>query len=437
MLDINYIRDNRKTVEKACTNKGLNPDVVGNLLEVDIKRRDLMGKVQALRAQRNTLNESLKQKRTEELLAQAAKQKKDLQDIEPQLRTVELEFNELMLQVPNVPLNDVPIGKDESGNKKIKDWGKKPKFDFKPKEHMDLGVKLGMLDLERGSKVAGFRGYYLKNDGVLMQNALMQFALKKFMEKGFTPVIPPIINKRQAFINSGHFPWGESEAYKLAESLPAGRQDDTDPKNDYFLAGTAEVPLVSMYAGETFKESDLPIKMVGYSPCYRREIGSYGKDTKGFYRVHEFTKIEQVVICKNDLEVSKKWHEKMLEFSEEILQELGLHYQVLLMCTGDMGEPQAKKYDLETWMPGRNGYGETGSDSIMTDFQSRRANIKYINSKGETEYVHMLNNTALPSVRPLIAIWETYQQKDGSIKVPPVLVPYMGKEVITGEKNNR
>jgi seryl-tRNA synthetase len=430
MLDINYIRDNQDKVAKACTNKGLNPDVVGNLLEIDIKRRDLMGKVQALRAIRNTLNESLKQKRTNELLAQAAEQKKALQDIEPQLKTIESEYNDLMLQIPNVPLSDVPIGRDESGNKKVKDWGEKPKFDFEPKEHMDLGLKLGMLDLARGSKVAGFRGYFLTNDGVLMQNALMQFALKKFMEKGFTPVIPPIVNKRQAFINSGHFPWGESEAYKLAE-------DESDPKNDYFLAGTAEVPLVSMYAGETLAEKDLPIKMVGYSPCYRREIGSYGKDTKGFYRVHEFTKIEQVVLCKNDLEVSKKWHEDMLKFSEEILQELGLHYQVILMCTGDMGEPQAKKYDLETWMPGRNGYGETGSDSIMTDFQSRRANIKYLNSKGETEYVHMLNNTALPSVRSLIAIWETYQQKDGSIKVPPVLVPYMGKEVITGEKNNK
>ena len=263
-----------------------------------------------------------------------------------------------------------------------------------------------------------------------MQNALMQFALKKFTEKGFTPVIPPVINKRMAFVNSGHFPWGESEAYKLAE-------DEIDPKNDYFLAGTAEVPLVSMYAGETLREKDLPIKMVGYSPCFRREIGSYGKDTKGFYRVHEFTKIEQVVICKNDLEVSKKWHEKMLEFSEEILQDLGLHYQVLLMCTGDMGEPQAKKYDLETWMPGRGAYGETGSDSIMTDFQSRRANIKYVDSKGETKFVHMLNNTALPSVRSLIAIWETYQQKDGSIKVPPVLVPYMGKEVIAGEVKDK
>lgn len=430
MLDINFIRDNQKTVETACKNKGLNPKVVDNLLEVDTKRRELMGIVQDLRAERNTLNDKLKQKRTSELLAKATEQKKALQDLEPQLKTTEVKYKELMLQIPNVPLKDVPVGKDESGNKIVKKWGKKQNFDFKPKNHIKLGLSLDMLDLERGSKIAGFRGYFLKNDGVLMQNALMQFALKKFIEKGYTPVIPPIINKRQAFVNSGHFPWGESEAYKLATN-------ETNPKNDYFLAGTAEVPLVSMYSGETFKEKDLPIKMVGYSPCYRREIGNYGKDTKGFYRVHEFTKIEQVVICRNDIEESIKWHEKMLEFSEEILQELGLHYRVMLMCTGDMGEPQAKKCDLETWMPGRKGYGETGSDSVMTDFQSRRANIKYTTNKGETKFVHMLNNTALPSVRALIAIWETYQQKDGSVKVPPVLVPYMGKEVIASENNHK
>lgn len=430
MLDINFIRNNPKTVEKACKNKGLNPDVVGNLLEVDKKRRELMGAIQALQAQRNILNKKLKQERTEKLLVQAGELKQQLQNLEPQLNTTEVEFVELMLQVPNVPLGDVPIGKDESGNKQIKTWGKKQKFNFKPKDHIKLGTSLDILDLKRGSKVAGFRGYYLKNDGVVMQNVLMQFALKKFIDKGFTPVIPPIINKRMAFINSGHFPWGESEAYRLAE-------DETDPKNDYFLAGTAEVPLVSMYAGETLNEKDLPIKMVGYSPCYRREIGNYGKDTKGFYRVHEFTKIEQVVICKNDLQESKKWHEKMLVFSEEILQDLGLHYRVLLMCTGDMGEPQAKKYDLEVWIPGRNDYGEIGSDSIMTDFQSRRANIRYKTKKGEIKFVHLLNNTALPSARALIAIWETYQQKDGSIKVPKVLLPYMGKNVITGEKKDK
>ncbi len=359
--------------------------------------------------------------------------KKSVARIRTTVKKILTKFNDLMLQIPNVPLEEVPIGKDESGNKKVKTFGKKQKFDFPAKDHMELGVSLNMLDLKRGSKVAGFRGYFLKNDGVLMQNALMQFALKKFVEKGYTPIIPPIIIKQSAFVNSGHFPWGKTEAYKIANSSSASETDKTEAQNEYFLAGTAETPLVSYYSGETFNEKDLPIKMIGYSPCYRREIGSYGKDTKGFYRVHEFTKAEQVVICKNDIEVSRKWHQKMLEFSEEILQELGLHYQVLLMCTGDMGEPQAKKYDIEVWMPGRNSYGEIGSDSIMTDFQSRRAKIKYKDKQGNTKFVHMLNNTALPSVRALIAVWETYQQKDGSIKVPSVLVPYMGKKVINGQ----
>lgn len=422
MLDINYIKENPDKVRQGIKNKNLNPEVVDHLLDVDKTRRDLIGKVEDLRGQRNKLTEKLKSERDQKLIAKASQIKQELKDLEPELKKVQESFDELMLQIPNIPLDEVPVGKDESGNKVIKVWGKKPKFDFKPKDHIELGVSLNMLDLERGAKVAGFRGYYLKNDGVLLQMALMQYTLNKFIQKGYTPIIPPIINNRQAFINSGHLPWGDKETYKLAE-------DETDPANDYFLAGTAEVPLVSFYSGETLAEKDLPIKMVGISPCYRREIGNYGKDTKGFYRVHEFFKVEQVVLCKADINESIRLHDQMLEYSQEILKELNLHHQVLLMCTGDMGEPQAKKYDIETWMPGRNAYGETASDSIVTDFQARRANIRY-QSKDGLKFPHMLNNTAAPSTRLLIAIWENYQQKDGSIKVPDVLVPYVGKEVI-------
>lgn len=422
MLDINFIRDNKDKVKQGVKNKNLNPEVVDNLLEADKRRRELIGQVEELRASQNKLTQQLKNDRNAQIIAQASKIKAQLKDIEPELNKVQQSFDELMLQVPNIPLDDVPVGKDESGNQVIKTWGEKPEFDFPLKDHIELGTSLNMLDLERGAKVAGFRGYYLKNDGVLFQLALMQYTLNKFIQKGYTPIIPPIINKRAAFVNTGHFPWGESESYKLAE-------DETDPKNDYFLAGTAEVPLVSYYANEVLAEKDLPIKMVGISPCYRREIGNYGKDTKGFFRVHEFFKVEQVVICKADLQESIKWHEQMLEYTQEILKELNLHHQVLLMCTGDMGEPQAKKYDIETWMPGRNGYGETASDSIVTDFQARRANIRY-QSKDGLKFPHMLNNTAVPFTRLLIAIWENYQQKDGSIKVPKVLVPFVGKEVI-------
>lgn len=414
MLDIQFIRDNAELVKENVKNKNQNPAVVDNLLVADTKRRELIVKAEKIRAERNKLNEQLKVGRTDELIVQSKKLKLELESVEPELKIIEANFTGLMLQIPNVVLEGVPVGKDETGNVVVREWGKKPEFKFKPKDHLEIGTQNGWLDLERGAKVAGFRGYYLKGEAALLQIKLMQYALNKFVEKGYTPLIPPVVDNRQAFINTGHFPWGEKETYKLSE-------DETDPKSDYFLAGTAEIPLVSYYAGETLREKDLPIKMVGFSPCYRREIGSYGKDTKGFYRVHEFWKIEQVVLCKADLAESIAWHEKMLGFTEELLQDFGIPYRVLLMCTGDMGEPQAKKYDIEAWMPGRGAYGEVASDSIMTDFQSRRANIRYQAADGSTKFVHMLNNTALASTRTLIALWENLQQKDGSVKLPECL----------------
>lgn len=414
MLDIQFIRDHADQVKNSTKHKNKNPEVVDNLLAVDNKRRELIGKAEALRAERNKLNELLKTARTDELITKSKALKAELENIDPELKIVEEQFADLMLQVPNVVLDEVPVGKDETENVVVREWGEKRSFDFTPKDHVSIAEKNGWLDLERGSKVAGYRGYYLKGDAALLQIKLMQYALNKFVSKGYLPMIPPIVDNRQAFVNTGHFPWGEKETYKLSE-------DETDKKNDYFLAGTAEIPLVSYYAGETLREKDLPIKLAGFSPCYRREIGSYGKDTKGFYRVHEFWKIEQVVLCKADLTESIDWHEKMLSYTEELLQDFGIPYRVLLMCTGDMGEPQAKKYDIEAWMPGRNAYGEVASDSIMTDFQSRRANIRYQAADGSLKYVHMLNNTALASTRTLIALWENFQNPDGTVTLPEVL----------------
>lgn len=425
MLDIQYIRDNAEQVKTNTKNKNQNSSVVDNLLDSDTKRRELIQQVEKLKAEKNKITATFKDKKIVIVNGQFPEEfqkdyqrsfaiKQELKNIEPDLKKIEENFTELMLQIPNVVLEEVPVGKDEKDNIVVREWGTKPKFEFTPKDHIAIANQNNWLDTERGSKVAGYRGYYLKNEAALLQVRLMQYALKKFVEKGFTPMITPIVDKREAFINTGHFPWGEKETYKLSE-------DETDPKNDYFLAGTAEIPLVSYYAGETLREKDLPIKMVGFSPCYRREIGSYGKDTKGFYRVHEFWKIEQVVLCKADLAESKDWHEKMLGFTEELLQDFGIPYRVLLMCTGDMGEPQAKKYDIEAWMPGRGEYGEVASDSIMTDFQSRRANIRYQASDGTIKFVHMLNNTALASTRTLIALWENLQQKDGTVKLPKCL----------------
>lgn len=427
MLDINYIRDHAKKVKQACQAKNLNADVVDNLIKVDDQRRQLIAQVQDLRTQRNTLSKQLQSsQKDKKLLHQATEVKQQLQDVEPQLRQTEEAYLELMLQIPNVPLEDVPSG-DASKNKVIRTWGDKPKFDFQVLDHVDLAKKHHLIDFDRGSKVAGFRGYYLKNEAVLLQQALMNYALQKFVRLGYTPVIAPVINKRNAFINSGHFPWGEKETYRL-------QADENDPQNDYFLAGTSEVPLVSLYADETLKHNQLPIKLVGFTPCYRREIGNYGQDTKGCYRVHEFFKIEQVVLCANNVEESLRWHEDMLKYTEEVLQELNLHYRAVLMASGDMGEPQAKKYDLEVWMPGRDDYGEAASDSVMLDFQSRRANIRYQDKDNQTKFVHTLNNTVVASPRLLIAILENYQQADGSIKIPQVLVPFVGQDTIGGEK---
>lgn len=441
MLDIKYIRENADTVKTAIQNKNLNPDVVDEVLRLDELRRKTIVEVQDIRQQRNEVNQKLKKSRNEDLINQSKSLKQKLQELEPELKRIESQFTTAMLQVPNVPADDVPIGKDESDNELIRVWGEKPDFDFEPKDHIELGTSLDLLELDRGSKVSGYRGYYLKNEGAIMQFAIMRFALDKLIAKGFTPVIPPIINRKEAFINSGHFPWGEKEAYAL---MP----EDEDNKNninelgenykdaqfefqsDQYLAGTAEVPLVSLHANEVLFEKDLPYKYAGFSPCYRREIGNYGKDTKGVYRIHEFQKIEQVIICKNDWEESHMWHENLAQYAEEILQELELSYRVLLMCTGDMGEPQHKKYDIETWMPGRNAYGETMSDSIMGEFQSRRANIRYRGIDGELHYAHTLNNTALASPRILVAIWENFQTNSGTIKVPAALRPYMGIDEI-------
>ncbi|MBU1085448.1 serine--tRNA ligase [Patescibacteria group bacterium] len=429
MLDIKFIRENQKVIEKAARDKGVDHKPVAKVIELDKKRCELLQKVESLRASRNKL--------TRNDIAKGREIKIKLKKIEPDLKKVEAEYKETMLLIPSVPDKVVPVGKSEEDNKVIKTWGEKPKFStkggqaFKPKDHIELGESLNLLDVKRGTKVGGFRGYFLKNEAVLMQMGIMQYAMGKLVEKGFKPMIPPMIVKRQSLINTGHFPWGEVDIYKTF--------DDEKEKNERFLAGTAEVPLVSFHADETLREKDLPILYAGFSSCYRREIGSYGRDTKGIYRVHEFMKIEQVVICKNELKESLEWLEKLSSYSEEMLEELELPYRKMMMCTGDMGEPQIKKYDIETWMPGRNSYGETMSNSFVGEFQARRANIKYRTKGGEIKFVHMLNNTALACPRILIAIFENYQQEDGSIKVPKVLQKYVNKKVISakGEVNKK
>ena len=339
------------------------------------------------------------------------KVKSELGEFEKQLKVVEFEWSNLMFLVPNILMPDVPIG-DASANKIIRKVGELPKFSFKPKDHIELGKLLDIVEFERGVKVGGFRGYYLKNEGARLHWAVLQFAFDHLIQKGFQPVLPPVINKRFALLGGGQFPWGEEDTYKI---------DDED-----FLVGTAEIPLMAMHADETFSLKDLPKKYVGLSGCFRTEIGSYGKDTKGLYRVHEFYKVEQVVLCEAEETESLGFFEELQDNSEDILQELGLPYQVVVLSSQDIGKKAALTYDIETWMPGRESYGETHSNSIVLDFQTRRLKIKYRCKDGQVKYCHALNNTALASPRILIALLENFQEEDGSVKIPEILHKYTG-----------
>lgn len=417
MLDIQFIRQHPDKIKKACEDKGLDKKVVDidHLLKLDEERKKLTISVQNIRQQRNILVSNVKGRPSQNKINEGKKLKTQLNQKEEELTKVEQKLNYLLKFVPNIPAEDVPVGKTAEI---IRKWGNIPKFNFPIKDHIQLAKNLSLIDFERGSKVAGFRGYFLKNEAVLIHLALINWALQKMIAKGFKPFATPTVVKKECFYYTGHFPWGEKEAYHL------------ESEKDFYLTGTAEVPMVAYHSNEVLLEKDLPLQYVAFSPCFRREIGSYGKDTKGIYRLHEFLKIEQIVICKNDWQESATWLEDLAKNSEELLRELNLPYRVCLMPTQDMGEPQIKKYDIEAWMPGRNEYGEVMSDSMMGEFQARRANIKYQSASGEKLYVHTLNNTAIASPRILIAILENNQQKDGSVKIPKVLQKYIGKDII-------
>jgi len=413
MLSIDFIRANKSKVIEAAKNKNRQVDI-DKILKLDDQRREIIQKIQLLREERNKTSHV---KPDEKTIKRGREIKEELKKFEESLNLISVELDTLVSFVPNVPLPEVPVGKDESGNVEVKKWGKIPKFDFELKSHLDLGLSLDLFDLERGSKISGFRGYFLKNQAAQLQFAILFYVFQKLVKKGYTPIIAPSIVKGFTLFGSGQFPWGEQEVYKLNDE-------------DAYLAGTAEVPVTSFFSGEILNEKDLPKKFVAFSPCFRREAGSYGKDVKGLYRVHEFWKVEQVIIAKSDVDESKKLHDELQKNTEEIIEDLNIPYRRLLMCTGDMGEPQIKKYDTEIWMPYRKGYGEIASNSIMGDFQTRRLKIKYRKKDNTTEYCYSLNDTAIPSPRILIAILENYQQKDGSIKVPEVLQQLVGfKEI--------
>lgn len=412
MLDIEFIRNNLDVCKTAAKNKNREVDW-DTLLALDMRRRELIQEAEVLRAERNIASKT----HNPETIKRGKEIKEKLKEIEDTLRTVEAEYEKLMLTVPNIPHESVPVGKDSKDNVEIKKWGELPEFDFPVKNHIDLSTSLDLIDFERGAKVGGSRAYFLKNEAALLEFAILFYTFRKLVSKGYIPLIAPSLVREFTLFGVGQFPWGREEVYHVV-------------KDDQYLAGTAEQTVTAYYSDEVLQESDLPKKFVAFSPCYRREAGSYGKDTRGIYRVHQFNKVEQVIISTNDLSTSFTLHEELLMNSEEILRDLKLPYRVLLMCTGDMGEPQVKKYDIETWMPGRNEYGETMSNSVMGDFQARRLRIRYRTKEGKTLYCHTLNNTAIASPRILIPILENYQQSDGSVKIPDVLAPLVGKDVI-------
>jgi seryl-tRNA synthetase len=417
MLDINFIRQNKELVETACLNKNLDAAMIVELLQVDENRRTLQKKMDILRSEANSNAQAIKQmvaqggRPSAELVEKGKQIKTELKDLEPQEKEVNEKFSELMSQVPNVPATDVPVGKDESSNQVVRQEGKVRDFDFTPQTHEEIMKKLDWLDTNRATKIAGFRGYFLKNDALLLEQALLLYALSIMKKHGFTPMSAPVLVNREAMYGTGYFPWGAEDHYYTQDGQ--------------ILAGTAEVALTSYYGGETLREKDLPIKICGISPCFRREVGSYGKDTKGIIRVHQFNKVEQVVLTVADEDETRAWHEKMLGISEELLSSLNLPYQVLLMCTGDMGAGQRKKYDIETWFPGQGKYRETHSASYFNDFQARRLNMRYQAKDGSTKFVYTLNNTVAASPRLLAAVIENYQQADGSVAIPEVLRPFM------------
>lgn len=409
MLDIRFIRENKEKVKKAVADKQFDPSLVDKVLKLDEDWRKALQEVENLRAERNKAAEAKDIKKGKEV-------KEKLQKIEPQLRETEIEFTEALNQVPNLPLPQVPIGKGEKDNVEVRKWSEPKKFDFTPKDHLELGRSLGILDFETGAKVAGSQFYFWYADGARLELALIQYAFDLLGKEGFMPVITPDLAKSRYYLGTGYLPKGkEAQTYEIQGE-------------DLGLIATAEVTLAGKHADEVITEDKLPLKYIGYSHCFRQEAGAYGKYSKGIYRVHQFTKAEMFIYCKP--EESDKLHQYLLKMEEKIYQGLGLPYRVVEMCTGDLGAMAARKFDIEGWMPSRKEYGELTSTSNCTDYQARNLNIKFRRKNGETDYLHMLNGTAIATSRTPLAILENYQQKDGSVVIPEVLQKYMGKKKI-------
>jgi len=422
MLDIKFIRENQGLVKKACQEKGIQVDI-GALLEIDKKRREILQAIEDMRAQKNKASKEIGAVKSEQekkrIILKMQELDKNNDRLDQNFKELTEKFNELMWQIPNLLLPGVPVGKDERDNVVLKEVGEKPRFNFPLKDYMTLGETLDLIDVKRAAKVAGTRFGYLKNEAVLLEFALIKLAFDYLLKEGFIPVLPPVMLKANMARGMGYLEQSDrEEAYYL-------------PQDDLYLIGTAEQSIGTMHADEILKEEELPKRYVAFSTCFRREAGSYGKDTKGIFRVHQFDKVEMFSFCRPEESIQE--HQFFLAIEEKLMQALKLPYRVLNICTGDLGRPAAAKYDIETWLPSENRYRETHSTSNCTDFQARRLNIRYRTKKGELKFVHTVNGTAF-SQRPILMIMENYQQKDGSILIPEVLQKYLGFKEIKSKK---
>ncbi len=421
MIDIKKIRENPQKFRDGAKAKKFDVDI-DRLIAVDAALLDCRKRLQDIATEKNSLGKSIPKLSADEkqaALARLGQLKKEEAGLNEQIKNLQPEFDEIMQQVPQPPAEDVPFGEDDTENVELRKWGTIREFDFEPKDHVELGISLGIIDIERGVKLAGTRNYFLKGDGALLHWAVLRFALDYMLGKGYTPMSVPLLMKDEAMRGTGYFPGAEEQTYRM-------------DRDDLNLAGTAEVPVTAYHSGEILSEDQLPIKSVAMSTCFRREAGAAGKDTRGLYRIHQFDKVEQVIIAENDEEKSKAYHQEISANSEAVMQALGLPYRVVNVCTGDLGRGQVQKYDIEAWMPSRNSYGETHSASRFYDFQARRMNLRYKTAARKNVFCHTLNNTVIASPRILIPILELNQNADGSVNVPEVLLPYMhGREVIT------
>jgi len=427
MLDIKWIRQNSERVQIVADQKGITLSVA-ELLEWDDKRRMLQQETEQLRQDRNRLAQHINGKYRENAFEEAEQEKRMMKEInsrlnllEPELRDAEAQFKTQMLFVPNIVSPDTPVGKSDLDNVEIKRAGEPPAFGFEPKDHVTLGELHKLFDIPRGVKTAGTRNYYLTGAGVALHRAVQQLALDLLVDKGFTLLDVPLMVRTDAMLNTGFFPTGQEQTFQIGEE-------------DKWLAGTSEVPLISYYDNEIVDVAK-PIKLAAASLCFRKEVGAAGRDVHGLYRVHQFAKVEQVIICEDSLEQSEELFHEITQNAQEILQLLELPYRMMAVCTGDMSQKTYKQIDIETWMPSRQAYGETHSSSNLLDFQARRSNIKYRDAAGKTRYCYTLNNTAIASPRILIPLLENHQEEDGSIRIPAALRKYMnGMERLRGDR---